>query len=195
MPCGQLERYDYPSTTIIIAIPTNHHQKAELALEWLLSRANDPRKKPFGKFISEQGTSLDWIARSRIEIDAARLIVLNAAAKIDDFGAKDALIEIAQAKVLTPNMALTVIDRAMQTYGGEGLSQDTPLAVLWSHVRTVRIVDGPDAVHLMQLGRKENGRHKAVQELLQRQAEKTEELFQKYSTPRGPDAKERESKL
>lgn len=147
----------------------------------MVARANDPRKKPFGKLISEQGVTIDLIAKSRIEIDAARLIVLNAAAKIDQVGAKEALGEIAEAKILSPNMALTVIDRAMQLYGGEGLSQDTPLAYLWSLVRTVRIVDGPDDVHLMQLGKKENKKYQQVQAMLQKQIETTEQLFRKYS--------------
>lgn len=110
--------------------------------------------------------------------------MLNAAAKIDTVGSKEALVEIAEAKILTPNMALTVIDRAMQTYGGEGLSQDTPLARLWSHVRTVRIVDGPDDVHLMQLGKKENKKYERAQELIAKQIETTEKLFRKYSLKR-----------
>ncbi len=162
---------------------------AELALEWMLARANDPRKKPFGKLISEQGVILDQIAKSRIEIDAARLIVLNAAEAIDAVGSKEALVEIAQAKILTPNMALTVIDRAMQAYGGEGLSQDTPLASLWAHIRTVRIVDGPDDVHLMQLGKKENKRYKEAQALIDLQMKKTAELFKQYSVKRVTDSK------
>lgn len=157
---------------------------AELALEWMLARANDPRKKPFGKLISEQGSILEQIAQSRLEVDAARLIVLNAAAKIDQEGAKAALAEIAEAKILTPNMALTVIDRAVQSYGGEGISQDTPLANLWAHVRTVRIVDGPDAVHLQQLGKKENKRYQIAQERIAMQAAKIENLFQQYGTKR-----------
>lgn len=129
------------------------------------------------------------MARSRIEVDAARLIVLNAAQKIDTVGAKGALIEIAECKVLTPAAALTIIDRAMQTYGGEGLSQDTPLSRLWSHVRTVRIVDGPDAVHLMQLGKKENQKYKIHQEMIKMQQEKIEALFKQYGTKRITDSK------
>jgi acyl-CoA dehydrogenase len=157
---------------------------AELALEWMLARANDPRKKPFGKLISEQGSIIEQIALSRLEVDAARLIVLNAAAKIDQEGAKAALAEIAEAKILTPNMALTVIDRAVQVYGGEGICQDTPLANLWAHVRTVRIVDGPDAVHLQQLGKKENKRYVLAQERIAMQAAKIEELFRQFGTKR-----------
>ena len=162
---------------------------AELALEWMLARANDPRKKPFGKLISEQGSIIEQIALSRLEVDAARLIVLNAAAKIDQQGAKAAFAEIAEAKILTPNMALTVIDRAVQTYGGEGICQDTPLASLWAHVRTVRIVDGPDAVHLQQLGKTENRRFKIMQDRIAMQAEKIERIFQQYRTRRETGSK------
>lgn len=101
------------------------------------------------------------IARSRLEIDAARLVVLNAAITLDTSpagstgGAKHALKEIAHAKVLVPSMALTVIDRAIQAYGAAGVSQDTPLASMYAQGRTMRIVDGPDEVHVLQLGRNE----------------------------------------
>jgi acyl-CoA dehydrogenase len=153
---------------------------AEKALDWLINRANDPRKKPFGKLLVEQGIVLDWIARSRIEIDAARFIVLNAAAMIDEGGAKSALIQIAQAKILVPSMALAVIDRAVQSYGAEGICQDTPLASMWASARTVRMADGPDEAHVAQLGKKENKRAAAVKEVLERQARKVDELFLKY---------------
>jgi acyl-CoA dehydrogenase len=124
---------------------------AEKALEWMIMRVNDPAKKPFKAQLSSHGTILEWIARSRIEIDAARLVVLNAAIKIDELNAKGALLEIAEAKILVPGTTLTVLDRAMQAFGGAGLSQDTPLAAMWAHARTLRIVDGPDEVHLMQV--------------------------------------------
>jgi acyl-CoA dehydrogenase len=124
---------------------------AERALEWMLMRVNDPAKRPFNRALSEHGTIVSQIARSRIEIDAARLIVLNAAIRIDEMNAKSALLEIAEAKILVPNMTLEVLDRAMQAFGGAGLSQDTPLAAMWAHARTLRIVDGPDEVHLMQV--------------------------------------------
>lgn len=100
----------------------------------------------------------EWIAKSRIEIDAARMTVLNAAVKIDQEGAKAALREIAMAKVLVPHMALQVIDRAVQAFGAAGVCQDTPLPGLWASARTIRIVDGPDEVHLQQLGRREGQR-------------------------------------
>ncbi|KAL4909437.1 hypothetical protein BDW74DRAFT_165892 [Aspergillus multicolor] len=129
---------------------------AERAIDWLIARINDDRKKPFGQPLSSHGVILEWLAKSRIEVDAARLIVLNAAIKIDQGDAKFALKEIAQAKVLVPQAALTVIDRAVQAYGAAGVCQDTPLAYMWAMVRTLRIADGPDEVHLQQLGKREN---------------------------------------
>ncbi|KAJ5795097.1 Acyl-CoA oxidase/dehydrogenase type 1 [Penicillium paradoxum] len=129
---------------------------AERAIEWLIARVNDERKKTFGQPLAAHGVILEWIAKSRIEVDAARLVVLNAAIKIDQGGAKDALKEIAEAKVLVPQTALAIIDRAVQAYGAAGVCQDTPLAYLWAGIRTLRIADGPDEVHLQQLGKREN---------------------------------------
>lgn len=147
----------------------------------MLLRANDPRKKPFKKNLSEHGVILEWIARSRIEIDAARMVVLNAAAKIDDLGAKGALKEIAEAKIMVPDVALRVIDRAIQAFGGAGVSQDTPLAQMWANTRTLRIVDGPDEVHLQQLGKNENKRHAAVTAIIKKQRDMTEKLFKQHN--------------
>lgn len=154
---------------------------AEKALEWMLMRINDPKKTPFGKQLKEHGVILEWVAKSRIEIDAARLIVLNAAIKIDDLGAKGALKEIAEAKVLVPQMALTVIDRAVQSFGGAGVCQDTPLANMWANIRTLRLADGPDEVHLQQMGRNENKRGKSVTENILNQQQITKDLFAKYN--------------
>src|SRR6266536_6054400 len=148
----------------------------------MLMRINDPKKTPFKKQLKEHGVILEWVAKSRIEIDAARLIVLNAAIKIDDFGAKGALKEIAEAKVLVPQTALTVIDRAVQSFGGAGVSQDTPLASMWAGIRTLRLADGPDEVHLAQMGRNENKRRaKEVTEKIKAQQQKTEQLLKKYN--------------
>lgn len=119
---------------------------AERALEFLISRINDPLKMPFGAPLSSHGVIIEWIARSRMEIDASRLIVLNAAIKIDQGDAKSALKEIAEAKILVPSMALAVVDRAVQAHGAMGVCQDTPLANMWAHMRTLRIADGPDEV-------------------------------------------------
>lgn len=153
---------------------------AERALEWMLMRINDPKKTPFGKQLREHGIILEWVAKSRIEIDAARLVVLNAAIKMDEQGPKAALTEIAQAKVLVPQTALTVIDRAVQSFGGAGVSQDTPLANMWAQIRTLRLADGPDEVHLQQMGRNENKRGKAVANKINSQREKTEQLMERY---------------
>lgn len=144
---------------------------AERALEWMIARMNDVRKMTFGKPLSEHGVLIEYTAKSRLEIDAARLIVLNAAMKIDESNAKGALKEIAEAKILAPQMALMVIDRAVQIYGGAGVSQDTPLASMWAQIRTLRIADGPDEVHLQQMGKNEIKRHQEIVEKLKRQKE------------------------
>ena len=147
-------------------------------------RMNDPKKKPFGKNLAQQGVILEWAAKSRLEIDAARLIVLNAAIKMDDLGPKAALTEIAEAKILVPQMALTVIDRAIQVFGGAGVSQDTPLAYMWAGIRTLRLADGPDEVHLAQMGRNENKRGKEVTEKIKMQERKTQELLRQFGLSR-----------
>ena len=123
---------------------------------------------------------LERVAKSRIEIDSARLSVLNAAIKIDGSNAKDALKEIAEVKVQVPNMLLDVLDRAIQAYGGAGVSQDTPLANMWAGGRTMRIVDGPDEVHMLQLGRNENKRGAALLKRIEAQKEKSQELLRQY---------------
>jgi len=153
---------------------------AEKALEWFLARINDPQKKPFGEQLHKHGIMIERVARSRIEIDAARLAVLNAAIKIDESNAKGALKEIAEVKVLVPEMNLTVIDRAIQAYGGAGVCQDTPLASMYASGRTMRIVDGPDEVHLLQLGKNENKRGPAHKARIEAQQKKSEELLAKY---------------
>ncbi|CAG8959428.1 hypothetical protein HYFRA_00001326 [Hymenoscyphus fraxineus] len=153
---------------------------AERAIDWMLMRINDPKKKPFGKQLSSHGVILEWVAKSRIEVDAARLVVLNAAIKMDDFGPKGALTEIAEAKVFVPQIALDIIDRAVQAFGGAGVSQDTPLAAMWANTRTLRIVDGPDQVHLQQMGKMENRRGPEVTKLIQMQAETSKKLFAQY---------------
>lgn len=162
----------------------------------MLMRVNDERKKPFGKLLREHGVILEWIAKSRIEIDSARLIVLNAAHKMDLLGPKKALKEIAQAKVLIPQTALTVIDRAIQSFGGAGVCQDTPLANMWAGIRTLRLADGPDEVHLQQMGRNENKRGKETTQKLQWQREKTADLMKKYGTQTAqPGARIRHAKI
>ena len=143
-------------------------------------RINDPRKTPFNKLLREHGVILEWVARSRIEIDAARLLVLNAAIKMDDQGPKAALSEIAEAKVMVPTVALTVIDRAIQSFGAMGVCQDTPLANSWAQIRTLRLADGPDEVHLQQMGRNESKRGAKVTEVIEWQKRKTAELMEVF---------------
>ena len=153
---------------------------AEKALDYLLARMNDPRKKPFGKQLSEHGVMLDRVAQSRIEIDAARLQVLNAAIMIDSKDAKFALKEIAEAKILVPDTLLKVLDRAMQAYGGAGVAQETPLANMWASARTMRIVDGPDEVHVQQLGKNENKRGRYCFEKIEWQKKRAADMVKAY---------------
>jgi acyl-CoA dehydrogenase len=126
----------------------------------MIARANT--RFPFGKPLAEQGVVLDWIAKSRIEIDSSRLMVLNCADKIDKGDAKFARSEIGMCKILVPNMACTVLDRAIQAHGGGGICQDFPLARIWSYLRTTRLADGPDEAHVMQLGKSENKGHQIL---------------------------------
>jgi len=118
---------------------------AERALELMCKRVQI--RVAFGKPLSEQGTIRADIARSRMEIEQARLLTLKAAYMMDKVGNKRARAEIAMIKVVAPNVALAVLDRAIQAHGGAGVSQDTFLAAAWANVRTLRLADGPDEVH------------------------------------------------
>ena len=118
---------------------------AERALEAMCKRVKS--RVAFGKPISEQGTIRADIADSRLEIEQARLLVLKAAYMMDTVGNKTARAEIAMIKVIAPNLALRVIDRAVQAHGGGGVCQDFGLAIAWAHSRTLRLADGPDEVH------------------------------------------------
>jgi acyl-CoA dehydrogenase len=124
---------------------------AQRALELMIDRANT--RVAFGRPLIKQQSVREDIARSACQIEQARLLTLKAAQKMDTVGNKGAQDLIAMIKIVAPNMALDVIDRAMQIHGGVGLSQDTPLAHLWAYARTLRLADGPDQVHMMQLGR------------------------------------------
>ena len=126
---------------------------AELALELMTARAQE--RKTFGKYLHEHGTIADWIARSRIEIEQARLLVLKTAWMIDQVGAKAARKEISMIKALVPSLHTTVLDRAMQVFGAMGISPDTPLADHWTWGRAMRFFDGPDEVHLRVIARME----------------------------------------
>ena len=126
---------------------------AELALELLCKRATT--RKAFGKAIAELGGNYDVIAKCRNEIEMCRLLTLKAAYMMDTVGYKEAKSEIAQPKVEVPSMAVRVIERAVQIHGGAGVSQDTPLASLYSSIRYLRIGDGPDEVHLRTIAKDE----------------------------------------
>ena len=126
---------------------------AERAIEAMCKRATS--RVAFGHALSEQGALRHAIARSRIEIDQARLLTMAAARAIDEGGAKGARKQIAMIKVVAPNMALAVIDRAIQVHGAAGVSQDFPLAYAWAHARTLRLADGPDEVHLESIAKQE----------------------------------------
>lgn len=152
---------------------------AEEALRWMIWRLSDPSRVAFGKLQMDHQTAIFNIAKSRMEIDASRLLVLAAAHACDKNGPKAAISEIAEAKVLVPNMALVVIDRAMQAFGAEGLSQNTPLTQMYAYARTLRIADGPDEVHTFQLGRKELKRHTQIRADLEKQTRATTALKQK----------------
>jgi acyl-CoA dehydrogenase len=126
---------------------------AERALELMCRRAR--QRVAFGKPLAEMGAVRSAIAESRIEIEQARLLVLKAAWMMDTAGNKAARGEIAMIKVAAPNMALRVIDRAIQAHGGAGVCQDFDLAFSWANNRTLRLADGPDEVHLESVARLE----------------------------------------
>ena len=126
---------------------------AERALEAMCARAKT--RVAFGKPLAEQGVVTAAIADSRMEIEQARLLTLKAAHLMDTVGNKVARAEIAMIKVVAPNMALRVIDRAIQLHGGGGVSDDFGLAQAWAHTRTLRLADGPDEVHQRAIGRLE----------------------------------------
>jgi len=126
---------------------------AERALELMCSRAAS--RVTFGRPLSERANIQDWIAESRIEIEMARLLTMKAAWLMDEVGNKHAGMEIAAIKVAAPNIALRVLDRAIQVHGAAGVSDDYPLAMTYAHVRTLRLADGPDEVHKRTIARQE----------------------------------------
>lgn len=132
---------------------------AEKALQLMCERAVS--REAFGKPLAELGGNYDQIADSRIEIEMCRLLVFKAAYLMDTIGNKAARDAISQIKVAVPNMALRVIDRAIQMHGAAGVSQDFPLATLWTNQRTLRLADGPDEVHRRVVARTELARYRA----------------------------------
>ncbi|KAL3462625.1 acyl-CoA dehydrogenase/oxidase [Aspergillus heterothallicus] len=144
--------------------------QGELAYELALVRATDGRKMPRGKLIGEFDSNIERIAQMRLELDAMRLVVFNAAdtldAKTDDAqGARKGRYVIAQSKILVPSAVARIIDECMQLYGGQGLTQYTPLPEMWTYARFVRLADGPDAAHRHQVGRDQI---KTARDVLQR---------------------------
>lgn len=125
---------------------------AERALALAITRASDPARAVFGRLIVEHATTQVDIAESRIDIDAARCLVLEAARKIDELGGVKARKEIAAIKVLVPRLCLRVVDRAIQVHGGAGVGPDTFLPRAFAGLRSLRIADGPDIVHLRTVG-------------------------------------------
>jgi len=124
---------------------------AQRALDMMCIRVHD--RSTFGKKISEYSSIRQDIAKSRCEVEQARLLTLAAADKVDKYGIKGAKDLVSMIKIVVPQMACTVVDRAIQSFGGMGVSQDTPLAGFWIYARSIRIADGPDEVHMYQLGR------------------------------------------
>ena len=126
---------------------------AERAVELMCRRAVS--RVAFGRPLARQGVIREWIAEARIEIEQARLLVLKTAWLIDTVGSRGAATEIAAIKVVVPRMTCRILDRAIQLHGGGGVSDDFPLAALYAGMRTLRIADGPDEVHLRTVGRRE----------------------------------------
>jgi len=123
----------------------------ERALSLLTARAT--QRVAFGRTLAEQGVIREWVAEARIELEALRLLVLKTAWLMDTVGNRRAMTEIQAIKIAVPRAMQRIIDRAIQVFGGAGVSQDTPLAELYAGVRSLRIADGPDEVHLISLGR------------------------------------------
>jgi acyl-CoA dehydrogenase len=135
---------------------------AERALDLMVERSIS--RVTFGKPLARQGVVQEWIAESRLALEQARLLVLKAAWMIDNVGAKGARTEIAAIKVAAPRAASYVIDRAIQVFGAEGVSDDVPLAAMWAGMRTLHLADGPDEVHLRTIARVELSRSPAFRQ-------------------------------
>ncbi|MFX0579215.1 acyl-CoA dehydrogenase family protein [Nocardia nepalensis] len=132
---------------------------AERALELMCARAES--RITFGQKLSERANIQDWIAEARVDIEQARLLTLKAAWMMDTVGNKAAQVEIAAIKIAAPEMALRIVDRAIQVHGGAGVTDDFPLASMYAHLRTLRLADGPDEVHKRAIARAELGKFRA----------------------------------
>jgi acyl-CoA dehydrogenase len=130
---------------------------SERALELLCQRAL--ARTTFGRRIAERSNIMDWIAEARIELEMVRLLTLKTAWLMDTAGNRAAAVEISAIKVAAPNVALKIVDRAIQVHGAGGLCDDFPLAWMYAHLRTLRLADGPDEVHKMTIARRELRRH------------------------------------
>ena len=139
---------------------------AERALELMCRRASS--RVTFGQPVSERANVQEWIAESRIEIEMARLLTMRAAWLMDTVGNKHARTEISAIKVAAPNVALRVVDRAIQVHGGAGVCDDFPLAWMYAHLRTLRLADGPDEIHKRTIARHELRRHAAGEPVVTR---------------------------
>ena len=135
--------------------------QAERAFELMCERSLS--RSPFGRPLAEQGVVHNWIAESRVDLEAARLLVMKTAWLMDTVGNREAAVEISAIKVLVPNVVDRIFDRAIQTFGGAGVSDDFPLAFGWAYNRTLRLVDGPDEVHKMAIARRELRRYEGRQ--------------------------------
>ncbi|TPX07219.1 uncharacterized protein E0L32_010813 [Thyridium curvatum] len=154
--------------------------QCERAYELALVRCTDPRKRPRGKLIGEFDSNIERVAQMRLELDAARLVVLNAADTMDLLGNKAGKRAIAQSKILVPAMATKWIDECMQIYGGMGVTQHTPLPEMWTYARFVRLADGPDAAHRHQVGREEMKTAGGFRERNEAYKRRYKELAEKY---------------
>jgi acyl-CoA dehydrogenase len=131
---------------------------AERALELMCRRAQS--RVTFGSPVAERSNIQDWIAESRIDIEMIRLLTLKAAYLMDTVGNKEARTEIAAIKVAAPDIALRIVDRAIQVHGGAGVTDDFPLAMMYAGLRTLRLADGPDEVHKRAIAKQELRRYR-----------------------------------
>ena len=158
--------------------------QAERAYELALIRAIDPSKKPRGKLIGQFDSNIERLAQMRLDLDAMRLIVFNAADTMDISGNKAGRYVIAQSKIMVPDMAARVIDECMQMYGGLGLTQHTFLPEAWTYARYVRLADGPDAAHRHQVGRDQLKTAEGFRKRNEEYAKRSAELARKWKIDR-----------